>query len=382
MRHPESLESGTSAPVPRRGRRLRAASALVVAGGLALGACGTVSKLTTGRSISDSISAIGNQSSVSLRFSLGIDQNQAMQLSRRDGGTPMSPAEARALTTGSIFFSEQTGHGEALNSKQAATDHANSVDIGLQIGNDVPVEIRYVEQALYARVDVNQLLSDTGQDTRNAASFSSDLQQANRYVPGLGALGQGKWVEVTQSGLKSLSGLLNQYASSLGGSNSQPNRDQVRNMATSLRKDLTKSLQDNATYKNLGTQDGQTEYGVTVDVHGFLNQFGPALQNDLNSIPGGLGTKASNALKQAETKIPAKQTVVVNLFVQSNKLTQVQLDANQFAGKDKMAFPVPVKLDISTPPAITAPSGATPLDLSKLPQLISGLFSGLSSTRA
>jgi hypothetical protein len=138
------------------------------------------------------------------------------------------------------------------------------------------------------------------------------------------------------------------------------------------------SIKDHSTYQNEGTQNGQTEYGVTVNVHGFIDQFAPALQKDLNMVPGGFGTKASSALKQREAKIPATQTVVFHLFVQDNKVNEVDLDVNQFAGKDKMPFPVPVKLNISTPPTpIAAPAGATPLDLSRLPQLIGNLFSSL-----
>jgi hypothetical protein len=375
--HPHTIAGGRGGPGSRRRTRLAPAmlpAAVVLAAALVLGACGTVSKLTTGRAISESVTRIGSQSGVSLRFSIGVDQSQVQQIAQKGGGR-ITPAEAQALATGSVFFSEETGHGEALDSPQAATDPADSVDFGVQVGNDVPIEVRYVQQALYARLDFTTLLADTGQDPAKARSIAGFLAQGNAYVPGLAALGQGKWVEVTPAALKALSGMLNQYAGTLGGS--KPSKSQIRAMVTALRNDLVNSIKDNSTYKNLGTQNGETEYGLTIDVHGFVNQFGPALERDLDSVPGGLGTKAAAGLKRAEAKIPAGQTVVLDLFVQDNKVSEVDVDLNQFAGKHKMPFPVPLKLNISTPLPITAPAGATPLDLSKLPQLIGGLFSGL-----
>lgn len=359
-------------------RRAKAGVACVLAFGtaMALSSCGTVSKLTTSKAISQSIDRVCTQPALRVQFSVGVTASQLQQIAAKSGDSKLTPAEARALSTGSIFFSVQTGHGEALDSRQAATDKDDSADFGLQIGSDIPIEVRYVQQALYARVDAKTLLTDAGQDPAEAGELSNALREANSFVPGLATLAEGGWVEVDASSLQTLGKLFRQYASSLGAGSSSASQSQIRSMATALRKDLVGAIEDNATYQNLGTHSGRTGYGVTVNVHGFLDQFAPDLQKDLNLIPGALGNQASSAIKKAEAKVPANRTVVLHLFVQNNRLQELDLDLNQFA-RHPMPFPVPLRMALSTPSPIAAPASATTLDLSKLPSLLGGMLGSL-----
>ncbi|MDE3204205.1 MAG: hypothetical protein KGQ66_08265 [Acidobacteriota bacterium] len=360
-----------------RGRRISAVTAGALVATFGLAACGanksaggnTTSSQSPQQAVQSAVTKLGSQSSLELAFSLPITQSQAEQLHSANSKGP-TPAEAQALTTGQFFVTEATGHGEALDSPQAATDQLNSVDVGLSFGtNNTPLELRYVAQNLFLRVQVSQLLSDVGQPSSAAASrFTSGLNQISSYVPGLGDLAQGKWVEVSHASLQPLEGLLKQSQASGSSSLSQT---QMR----TLRNDVLSSIQANSAVSSLAPSNGRDGYSVTVNVSGMLSTLVPQIQSTLSSLPG-LGAQASNAFSKAKNAIPAGKSAVIDVYTSGGKLTEADLDLNQFA-RQKMSFPVPVRLTISSPGAPTAPAGATNLDLSKLPTLLGGLLGSL-----
>lgn len=375
-----------SRAIPRGiGRRsARLGTALVVGSALTFAACGNssaASRQSPRQGVAQAVSALGKQSSLSVTFSVGLTKQQVEQLSSKGGGTPATPAEAQAVSEGSIYLAAQTGHGEALDSAQAATDTTNSYEIGLRIGSDTPFEVVYTSQNLYARVDAAQLLSDVGQDPAKASAFDSALSQAAVYVPGLDALAKGQWVELSHASLHTLGELLKQQGAASG--SSTPTSSEVSAAIQKLRSAFGSSLMAATTFADVGSTGGRTEYKATLDVHSFLSSFGPTLESDLAAIPV-TGSKLSSSVKQglsrAESKIPANQTAVADLYVSGGKLQEADVDLNQFAGKDKASFPVPVKAVFAAPPTISAPSGATMLDLSNLPKLFQGLMAGVHST--
>lgn len=362
----------TSSPAPARRRALHLTSALAVGAGLGLSACGGASKPAPSAAVNSALSQLGHASNLSVHLSLGITPGQAEQVSKKGGGSPLTKAEADALTSGSVFFTTQTGKGEALDSPQARTDPANAYDLGLQFGKQIPFEIRYVSQNLYVRADAAQLLSDIGQDPSKAAVLQKDLASLNTVVPGISELGTSKWVEVDSSSLQALGGLLKAAASSSGGA--QPN--QIQSAIAQLRTDALRALQANSTYASLGTKGGRPEYAMTLNVHGFLAQFGPALQKDLSALPL-VGTKMSSGFAQLQDKVPASRTATADVYTSGGKLSEVDVDLNQFAGKKKVTFPVPAQAKFTAPPAISSPAGATVLDLSNLPGLLQRIVGGI-----
>jgi hypothetical protein len=365
--------------IATRGRRgpVRIVSVLALGAALVLSACGSSSKAPAQQAIGQSAGSIGDQSSLSVRVSLGLTAAQIQQLSQRNGGTGITTAQADALSSGSIFFNVKTGGGEPLSSTQAQTDTANSYDLGVQTGSDTPlIEVRYVEQNLYVQAQLDKLLADFGSSAQ-ASSIDHTLQQADQVVPGLAALAQGNWVEVSQASLQSLSGLLNQYASSSGSGGAAINPSQLGTEYGELASDVLAALQANSVTQPAGTTpDGRTHETATLNVHNFLTAVGPELKSDLASIPG-VGSNISDQLNQAESKIPANQTVMADLYLQNNTLQEIDVDLNQFASaSDKAPFAVPVKAVFGTSPSISPPSNPTPLDLSKLPTLLGGLMGG------
>ncbi len=360
-----------------KGRRISAVTVGALVATFGLAACGAnksaggraTSSQSPQQAVQSAVTKLGSQSSLELAFSLPITQSQAEQLHSANSKAP-TPAEAQALTTGQFFLTEATGHGEALDSPKALTDQLNSLDAGLSFGsNNTPLEFRYVAQNLFLRVQVQQLLSDVGQPSSGAASrFTKGLNQLSSYIPGLGDLAQGKWVEVSHASLLPLEGLLEQSQASGSSSLSQT---QMR----TLRNEVLSSIQANSTASSLTPSNGRGGYSVTVNVSGMLTTLLPQLQSTISSLPG-FSSQASKAFSKAKNAIPAGKSAVIDVYTSGGKLTEADLDLNQFANH-KMSFPVPVRMAISSPGAPTAPSGATNLDLSKLPTLLGGLLGSL-----
>jgi hypothetical protein len=268
-----------------------------------------------------------------------------------------------------------SGHGEALDSTEAATDNVNKYDVGLTTNGNTPIEFRAVDQNFYLHLVLSELQSATGATRSSLSKVSAGIDKLNADLPGISALNSGRWVEVTHTSLEPLLSMLKTFESTQGMSSSG---------AHSLGAEYTRLIQDlQAALKahSAATKVSGPEYNVTVDVKPFVQQFGSAVQNDLNSLPGGMGSKYGSSISSATAKIPAGQTLVMQMFVQGNKLQEVDVDLNQFEPSGQKApFAVPLKIVFSTNPSISAPSGAKQLDLSKVPQLLGGLAGSLGGS--
>src|SRR5579875_2614752 len=281
-----------------------AAATAAVGASMVLAGCSSGSKaggVTSGESaqqtVQTAVSKLGSGTDLKMVVSLPISASQAEQLSTQGGGKGITQQEANALTSGKIFLNVATGRGEALDSTQALTDPQDSLDLGVTIGGNTPVELVYVGQNLYAKADLHQLLSDIGQDPTKASLVTNGLSSLNNYVGGLSALAAGNWVEIDHNGLESLAPLLKQVEAS-SGSSIDPAK--VGSDLMTLRSQLIDALKTNSAYAN----PSNGHYSVTVDVHGFLTTIKPEIQNALADIPQ-LGTVVSNALAKATSQVPA-----------------------------------------------------------------------------
>lgn len=357
-------------------RMTSAVAAATLGGTLLLAACGSggskgaggnsvTSKQPPEAAVATALSDLGHQSSVGMALSLPITAAQAQQLARQ-GGSKLTSKEAQALTTGSIFISETTGNGEAVDSHQAVTDPGDGFDFGLRVGSDTPVEVMYVGQNLYVRARVSQLMSDVGRDPAKVAKFTAEVRSLDTYVPGLKALADGSWVEITHASLQSLAPALKQIEGQAGVS---PGGLQAQMLQ--LRTQLLAAVKANSTFAALPDGSG---YSLTVNVANLIQAVKPEITSALGSVPG-VGSQLSTELAKAARSVPARRTAVVDLHVTANKLSRADVDLNQFA-KHKMSFAVPLQVTFSSPGMPTPPSGATALDLSKLPALLGSLLGG------
>jgi hypothetical protein len=222
---------------------------------------------------------------------------------------------------------------------------------------------------------VASVLSTVGAPSTTASTFQSDLAKVNSIVPGISALGAGQWVSVSKASLQPLLGILKTYQGGATTGSAASNPSKYLGVASKVVSDLKTAFVNNSTDVSNGNVNGRDEYTLTLNVQPFLQQAVAALQNDLGSLPG--YSRASGNIGKIEGKIPAGQTVAVQLFVKNGRTDEIDLDIKQF--DPKLPFAVPVRFQFGQNVTITAPSNATALDLSKLPSLFGNLFNGLGA---
>lgn len=330
------------------------------------GAQGVTSSAHPEAAVEAAVSRLAGQSDVKMVLSLPITADQAKQLSAKGASKPMSDAEADALSHGSIFLNLATGGGEPLDSPQAQKDANYQLDLGLTIHGNTPLEVKYTGGNLYAQAELQQLLADVGQNPAKAAAFTKDLSSLDTYVPGISHLAKGDWVEVDHKGLQSLAPVLKQIEAA-SGVTADPSS--LKSAIMSLRTQVVSALRADSTFK----ATGRDRYTMTVQVAPLLAAIQTAVANA--GIPQ-IGAQVSKALGKLQAKLAPGQTAVVDLQTAGGTLSQAQIDLNQFAGKDRVNFPVPLQVAFSSPGAPEAPSGAYPLDVSKLPTLLGSLLGG------
>jgi hypothetical protein len=358
---------------------------VVVAAAIAAGAltaCSTTPQAPPAQAVSDSFSNLANQSSLSVRLSLGVTATQLGTLATSNGDKGLSPSVANTIANGSIFLDVQTTNGKALNDTSGgATSNAN-VDLGLRVGSTKPIEIRVVDGSLYARINADQFAADTGQSPASMANFKAGLQKADQMVPGLSALANDRWVEVSKSSLQALLNMAKEYGATQGQAGSA-NQSQNRAATSKLMSSIAHAFRTNATVTSDGTHGSGTYYTVTVPIRAFVDQVATAIQTYLNSVPGGsaVAGKFAGSLNQAVAN--NNQTLTLQVVVRNNKASEVDLDVNQFlSGSNSAPFPVPVQLKFGTSPDIVAPHGAVALNLANIPSLLGGMAQRAGATSA
>src|SRR5262249_29165148 len=219
------------------------------------------------------------------------------------------------------------------------------------------------------------LLTDFDQTPAAAGGVESSLREADLFLPGLAALGQGKWVSVNA---RQLEPLIKQGERNASG-NSKSKTD-----SAALLNHLKSALINNTTYANAGNHGGRTEYRLNVQAKDVLRQLSSDLSNlaQNSTLPGASGatSQMTDALNHAIAKAP--QHVVLQLWVKDNKMQEVDLDLNQFAHKYPFALPLRILIGSGSP--VAAPLGATPLQISRIAGLLGGLggLGGSSMTPA
>ncbi len=345
--------------------------------GLALSACGTTTKTASTISatgpagdLAASVSALGSQSSIKATFSIPVTASQAAQLASMGPTKAPNTGFATALSTGSVFFAEQTGHGEPLDSTTASSDTGNSYDFGVTFASNTPLEIRYVGQSLYLHLQAPTLVSDLGQPASKATGLDNELLKLNADVPGLSALANGGWVEVSHETLAPLLRELKSFASFGAGSTSS----NVSTALMGLRTNILAAIKANSTVTSLPSSGGRQEYAIDVKARPLAASVNSALNTAGGLIPS-VGNKLGG-LSKSLASVPSTLVVTIDAYTSSGKLSEADLNLDQFATMTKPSFSVPLRMSVSTA-TISAPSSATQLDLSKLPSMLGGVISKL-----
>jgi hypothetical protein len=188
----------------------------------------------------------------------------------------------------------------------------------------------------------------------------------------LSALGRGDWVSVPAAQLTALlQGLQSEIPAGLGSSSSAAPGQQMQQTWTQLRN----AFNDNAAYAKVGTHGGQTHYTATLALKPFVQDVEQSLPAALGSIPG-----ASSVGKQIDSAVGqlGNRKLIADVWVSGNKVQEIDVNLNQF--DHKYGFAVPLRIQIGPGASVVPPSGATPLNLSRLGSMLGGMLGGGSST--
>lgn len=340
----------------------------IVAAGVALvalAACGNpIAQLSTERAVGSAASQALDQAGLNMQVSLAATPAQLLQVGRMENGDGrLTPQMAAALSRTSFVVNVHSGHGESVQSKQFGTDPDNQVELALQVRDDRPVDVRYVGGVLYARANLQALFTEFGQPAAAAQRAQDGLAQADTYLPGLAALGAGKWVSAN---LQQLTPLLK-----LGGLDTSGS-SQNHALSTALLDQLGPALKSGSTYSNLGDHGGRTEYLLNVKARAIMQQLSADVSGLVGRIPvpgaSGMSSEMTQAINRAIATAP--QTVVAQLWVKDNKLQEVDVDLNQFTHTYPFALPLRVVIASGSP--VAAPR-ATPLQISGIAGILGGL---------
>jgi hypothetical protein len=353
--------------------------AAVAAAAMFLGACGssTPTSASPQQAVSSAFNALGSQSGIDLHISLGVTSKELQQMAAHGGSGGLSLTAANDIAAGSIVVDFNTGNGTPLN-KQTSADRSQQFGLAVQVpapsgANSAqaadPVELRYVDQTFYLRADLPTLLHDLGQSSSSAAGFQHAAQGADQYVPGLAALGQGNWVSVPASALTGLLQGLQAQMPGAAGSSSLSTSGQIWSQ-------LQTAFTTNTKFAKAGTSGGRTHYTASLAVKPFVQDVEQSLPASLGSIPG--AASVGKQINSAIGKIPAGQKVVADVWVKDHKVQELDIDLNQF--KHQFNFAVPLRIQIGSGTQVLAPTGATPLNLSNLGNLLGGALSKSSSS--
>jgi len=285
-----------------------------------------------------------------ITFSLGVSAAQLQHMVDSTGGS-LTAAQANALTTGSLVVDLHSRDGAPLSKlvgTSASGDEAE--DMALRIGADTPVEFREIGTTAYLRVQASQLLSDVGEAPAGAASFQSTLNRADAFLPGLAALGQGRWVSTDLDALR-------KAVPAAGAAPDPAAMEQFRQAFGAAFAASTHWASD-------GTEAGRQHFTATVDVRPLVDALIDAEGRAAGTAVPGLAGQLSALRARIDAGIPAGTTTRVEVYATGGTVEEVDLDLKQFSAQIPAALPV--RMVFGPGAAVVAPAGATSIDLATL----------------
>ena len=327
-----------------KGRSL--AGALLAVGLTCAGvtACGTASN-----SPKDAPTALRADATKSgLELTLTAQGNEA---SIPDNNSGLTTAQKQAILNSSLVLTVHAATGTNLSNAGTGGEVSLAVDEGGQTMGQLEI----VGQILYIKVDISRIASAYQLDKGQAAKFTSELQQLAPQVPGLGALSAGNWTSIDL-------GVVNTFTQTLG-----VTLPSVPQMVARLAAAFFDALAQGTPSAANGTTQ------VNVSAQSLLTALGQSISATLDATPG--MSKYANKVNSAESRLNlAGQSGNVQVTTSGGSVSALKLPLNQF---DKtITGPVSLNMTVASAGPIAAPSGATPIDLSKL---IHAVFSGIST---
>ncbi len=339
----------------------------LVAGALALSACGSSSGPTSGRNdssvapareLTNAISALDGGNALTVSIGLGASTADILRLGTdKSGNNGPTPAQAKALAEDRIVFEDFAPPGKTL-AEASASGGNGAFAMRLQSPSATYASFLVVNKSLYAQINLKYFFDLGGAPNQ----YRALLRRSASLPPFAKAAVEGKWVSLPAATVKSLQGFLK---GATGGSAPSPSASQIHAITHAAISTLLGDL--NVTRTGTGTTDHLT---LTANLRNVLHDEYTAVFPRLSALSGSITAIPHPAFN----KVP-NVNVTVLADVTGGALSMLTLNTGQFAKSIPFSLPVTATFSRSGAP-ITAPAGATPLDLSQLFQLggSSGLF--------
>ncbi|MFF5288821.1 hypothetical protein [Paractinoplanes globisporus] len=203
-------------------------------------------------------------------------------------------------------------------------------------------EIRVVDQTLYAKAPVNDLVTKFGGST---ADIDDIRRQATAEDKALGAFFDGGWVSLDVKDVQKTSGL--------------PAADATNPKAAAEVKKSAQNLFDNA----------QIARDPKDDKHLIVTTSTTKAYSELKRLVTAVGGEEAKGFEDSIPEAPKDRPIVVDLWIDQDKLTAAEINILQFV--DGATGRVAVRLEVTSGSPIDAPQGATKID----PKLLQSLTS-------
>jgi hypothetical protein len=318
---------------------LRRISALLAVAATIAAACGTAKALAPELALRQAARSTFDRDSATYTISVGGSDAAVRALMEEDDARALSLLRSSSLTV--------------------SVDEAGGKDLlalDLDLGDlDHAVELRFVDDTLYARADVKRIADVLGADPR-----SIDTTVAGAEEAGFGFLREavaGKWLSVDTRPLGDLLKGIEQGGAPIP----KLGMDQWRN----LLKALGDTFGGEVGVERLGKEDAGDHLRLTVPLRRVYQRLLPVLSEAGMRSPRGL---------PSVDDIPDRQ-VSADVWLRDGRISRAELDLAQFASHS--AGRVPLRVDVGPlRQPVAAPRDAIPVNLLQLLGRLAAVFTG------
>lgn len=319
--------------------------------GGAAGSGSNNSSLTPAAELTSAVTNLGHSSTLTTTLKLGASASQISALAHSQGSS-ITSSQASALAGAAVTVEISAPSGKTLDDLSGTTGSGAAVDFSVSDNGTKYLALRSVSKTVYIQADLKDLLNRLGQ-----ASVYQSLSAEGPSLPTFfQALIAGKWVSISAASLKTLTG------TAPGGSGASANPSQQEQFVNELKTVLTKDV------TVARTASGSTDQ-LTLSANS--RTLAQDVLADLTSAVPGAGAELGTTNTQ---NIPDR-TITLNAAVTHGALSALSINLGQFDTSKHVSLPLNLAF-AQNGPAITAPSGAVPVNTAQLSQLVQGFLGG------
>lgn len=323
-------------------------------------ACGTIENISAGKKLENAADKLGERRSLSVELDLDATPEQLIALSKSDSAAePMTREEAEALAGVKVSV--------AVQAKKPLAEAKDKDLIATRVKLSGPdgdlVEYRIMGETAYMRVDMRALGELSGEPIPSADELPADMP-GGKVVR---KLFDGGWVKLDTAEMDKAREEMGAEAGKKGADGSEVSPETSRKITKSLKKLFAREV----TLKDKGRRDGADHVVATGPVRTLLTGVFNELRPFTDELPGGEDLPTAKDFKD----VPNKK-IAVDFAIKNGALAEASADLAPLAEGLKKGDKLPLKLAFGEGGKITAPSGATELDIKELMEAAGAMMLG------